>query len=101
MIDYLGTHETARVNYKLLKARVLQYLHDLFDGDRQQFYMKIFGPAFSNYSQAKDFLTRNYSGVSRQIHMRQYLQGLSLKGIIMKVSRDTKEALEKLCESIA
>lgn len=38
VMEYLKTNEEACVDYKLSKAQVLQYFHNLFDGEPKSFY---------------------------------------------------------------
>lgn len=38
VMEYLKTFKEACVDYKLSKAQVLQYLHNLFDGEPNRFY---------------------------------------------------------------
>lgn len=100
ILEYLKTYEEACMDYKLSEPQVLQYLHNLFDGESKRFYREKVAPSANNYGQAKNFLVRNYSSPSRQNRIRQFLQGLTLKGIIEKESCDTSEALERLRETI-
>lgn len=100
MIEYLRTYKEAFVDYKLSEAQILQYLHNQFVSDPKRFYRTKVVPAFNNYARAKVFWIRNYSSIRRQICMRQYLSGLSLKRIMEKESYDTSKALERLREKI-
>lgn len=100
MIEYLKTFKEACVDYRSSEAQVLQNLQKLFDDEPKRFYMEKVATIVNIYVQAKAFLSQKYSSVIRQIHMRQYLQGLSLKAIMKEDLCDTIEALDKLCKTI-
>lgn len=61
----------------LSEAQVSQYLHNIFDGEAKCFYRDKVAPAFNNYGPGKVFFIRNYNSISRQICIRQLLQGVS------------------------
>lgn len=83
-MGYLKTFDDAFINFQFFGSHLLQILQNILDDAAVRFYIGKAAPSFNNKGQTKTILIKNYNSICTPRYVQQYLQGATLKGIVVK-----------------